>query len=326
MRERRGIAWVTGAAGFLGSHVANRLVQDGWTVCGIGHQSTHPDSLARSRIAGWRVSDVDQAGLSALLDMSGGAPDLVFHAAGGASVGRSVDDPSEDRARTVDATAALLRCLCSAAPSAHLILPSSAAVYGEFGSVAVGEDHPRAPVSPYGEHKALCEDLCEAAHRETGLPVTVVRFFSLYGSGLRKQLLWDLCGQLNKLKGEVTLFGSGEESRDWMHVSDAAALISLLAGAPAGWRVLNGGTGVTTCVRDVAELVTTLMAGRGTLHFNHQRRPGDPAHLVADIGALTATGFRHNVSLPDGASEYVTWYRNVESAGGPAAVFSDARS
>lgn len=326
MSERRGIAWVTGAAGFLGSHVANRLVQSGWTVFGIGHESRFPDGLARSRIAGWLPSDVDTAGLARLLDMSGQPPDIVFHAAGGASVGRSVSNPDEDRARTVDATEALLHALTAKAPAAHLLLPSSAAVYGEVGPVAVAEDHPRAPVSPYGHHKALCEDLCAAAHRAHGLTVTMVRFFSIYGSGLRKQLLWDLCGQLNRLKGEVTLFGEGDESRDWMHVSDAADLVVRLAGMPAGLRVLNGGTGTATAVRDVAALITALMGGRGALTFNRQRRPGDPAHLIADTGALQETGFRHRVRLHDGASEYVTWYRNVESAGGPAALFSDAQA
>ncbi|MEX2643872.1 MAG: NAD-dependent epimerase/dehydratase family protein, partial [Acetobacterales bacterium] len=238
----------------------------------------------------------------------------------GASVGRSVDDPEADRIRTVDATLALIRVLTRAAPGAHLILPSSAAVYGDVSPSSVDEAQPRAPVSPYGMHKALCEELCEQAHADAGIPVSIVRFFSLYGSGLRKQLLWDLCCRLNRLEREVTLFGTGAESRDWMHVSDAAELVAALAKAPAGFRLLNGGTGLATTVRDVATMIIRMMDSRAPLSFNRRRRPGDPAHLVADIAALDAFGFRPRIRLTEGAAEYVSWYRNVESAGGPGAL------
>ena len=116
---------------------------------------------------------------------------------------------------------------------------------------------PLAPLSPYGLHKCLAEDLCRFYAAYWKLPIAVIRFFSLYGEGLRKQLLWDAC---KKLHGDAFIFeGTGNEERDWLHVEDAVRLIAL-AGEHASslCPIVNGGSGAARSVRSVLEALGAL--------------------------------------------------------------------
>src|SRR6185312_5873943 len=113
-----------------------------------------------------------------------------------------------------------LRCYC---PQATLVVPSSAAVYGAVRQIPINESGPRNPISPYGVHKKIAEDLCYSYARHFGARIALVRFFSVYGAGLRKQLLWDACNKL--VVGDGRFGGHGNEVRDWLHIEDAARLL-----------------------------------------------------------------------------------------------------
>ena len=129
-------------------------------------------------------------------------------------------DPFADFQRTVGSTAALLEYIRVDCPGAALVYPSSAAVYGHAVQLPMQEDGPLRPVSPYGVHKKFAEDLIRSHCVMFGLRASIVRLFSIYGEGFRKQLLWDACRKL--LAGEREFFGIGDETRDWLHVDDAS--------------------------------------------------------------------------------------------------------
>lgn len=299
---------VTGAAGFLGRYLAREFCRAGYEVRGLGHGNLGPRERHAWGIGRWREGDISLAELTSVLDERE-PPDVIVHAAGGASVAASWSEPWRDFERTVASTAAVIEAARTRAPGVRLVYISSAAVYGcRAGARPVAEGTPPAPVSPYGEHKLHAERLCLAAARFHGMDVRIVRYFSLYGPGLRKQLLWDVCGKLAERPEELTLWGTGDEGRDFLHVEDAARLCRLVAecAGPPGL-VVNGGSGRTSTIRAVANLIAASFVGRTALSFNRQVRIGDPRHLVADVTRARRLGFRPKRTLERGLAEYAAW-------------------
>lgn len=303
--------WITGARGFIGRHVARAFAGTGHSVIGLGHGSWTEAEHRACGVAEWRNGEVSHANLDALA-ADVGLPEVVVHLAGGSAVGPSYAQPAEDFRRSVLAAGELAEWLRLRAPAARLVMASSAAVYGSGHAGPVAETAVCAPFSPYGFHKRMAELVLESYARNFGLRVAVVRLFSVYGPGLRKQLLWDACGRLAAGATTLQLGGTGDELRDWLHVEDAARLIQLAADHAAAepWWV-NGGTGVATPVREVAACLAHAMGHAVPLSFSGQSRSGDPARLVADTARLRSLGFAPRWQWPDGVAAYAAWYRTT---------------
>jgi UDP-glucose 4-epimerase len=299
-------AVVTGAHGFIGRHVSRLLAERDWSVIGIGHGGWVRDEWIRWGLARWHYSDVD---LNAMVTYAE-EPALIVHCAGSGSVGFSVRNPYQDCQRTVFTTLALLEFIRLHAPQARLVYPSSAAVYGAGAEqVPLAEADPLAPVSPYGVHKQMAEDLCVSYARSFGVSAVVVRLFSVYGTECRKQLLWDACRRFDR--GENGFFGTGDEIRDWLSIDDTVELL-LTAGDQASSQcpIANGGTGVGVPVREVVSEIFDGFERRGEApRFSGSSREGDPSKYVADISRARSWGWQPKVGWRDGVREYVAWYR-----------------
>jgi UDP-glucose 4-epimerase len=302
---------VTGAAGFLGRHVARHFAERGHEVTGLGHGGWSAREAAEWGIRRWHAGDVDPPTLRA----GGGEPAIVVHCAGGSLVAASFRDPFADFRRTVEATAAVLDFVRERAPAARVVYPSSAAVYGAAERLPIAEGDRLAPMSPYGSHKLAAEELCRSFARHFGLSVAIVRFFSLYGPHLRKQLLWDACGKLGA--GDGRFAGTGAEVRDWLHVEDATRLLACAARvATPDCPLANGGTGVGTAIRDVlAELAAALGGGAAPI-FTAASRSGDPPAYIACTTVAETWGFRPEIDWRSGVRDYARWYRRGADSGG----------
>ena len=301
--------WITGARGFIGRSVARVFADSGHTVIGLGHGAWPEAEHRACGVTEWRNGEVSHANLDALA-ANLGAPAVVVHLAGGSAVGPSYAQPAEDFRRSVLAAGELAEWLRLRAPQARLVMASSAAVYGSGHAGPVAEAAVCAPYSPYGFHKRMAELVLESYARNFGLQVAVVRLFSVYGPGLRKQLLWDACNRLATGVAALELGGTGEEWRDWLHVEDAARLIQLAASHAAAepWCV-NGGTGIATPVREVASCLVRAMGREVPLCFSGRSRSGDPPRLVADTTHLRSLGFAPRWPWQDGVAAYAAWFR-----------------
>ena len=309
------IALVTGAHGFIGRHLARTLALHGYRVVGLGH-GNWPETEARAwGVSHWLNGDITPANLRGLQQQVG-TPEVIYHLAGGSSVGLAIANPREDFFRTVATTAELLEWMRQDAPSASIVAVSSAAVYGAGREGRIAEDVPLNPYSPYGHHKRLMEELCRSYAASYGTRVVIARLFSVYGAELKKQLLWDLCTRLSAGANPLVLGGTGNELRDWTEIADVCrALVLLNQAFAAEPRIVNIGQGLGTSVQRVAsELVRAWGDGEATpaaLSFTGQARAGDPFSLIAAPERLKSMGFEWQVRLDDGLAAYARWFRSL---------------
>jgi len=296
-------AIVTGSSGFLGSRIAGLLVEDGYRVVGVDRG---PESAAG--VVPVSVSLPDPA-LDDILVAE--QPTLIVHAAGPASVGHSVDDPRADFEGSVRVHVHLLDSVRRCAPDTRVIALSSAAVYGNPVALPVTEDAPLAPISPYGYHKVMCESLLHEYSSLYGIKTCALRVFSAYGAGLRRQLLWDVCTKAAHDQA-VRLFGTGHETRDFVHADDVARAVRVLANrASFDGEPYNVASGQETSVREIAELIVGHVSPGKPIEFSGEQRGGDPLRWRADIARIGSLGFRPECSLQDGVTDYAAWYREV---------------
>lgn len=302
------LAIVTGAGGFLGRHVCRALAISDWQVVGVGNQARAGFDPKSWGLASWQVGPITAERLLALKL----SPALIVHCAGPGTVQESTRDPLGSFDRGVVSVAQVLEFArqCDSMPT--LVFPSSAAVYGHRSSqqhtlegFAASE-----PISTYGVHKLLAEQLIHNHARLFKIHASIIRFYSLYGSELRKQLPWDAC---QKLQGpEAHFFGTGAEERDFLHVSDAAAMM-LRAHELASPEVpcFDGGSGRSITVRCAVEWLREVVNPACELRWDSGARAGDPQRMALR-GGRVIPGFTATIDARRGMREYAQWFLGCE--------------
>lgn len=296
---------LTGAAGFIGRHMARSLDDSGWRVIGI---DMAPIENAPTRtLSRYLQCHLPDPNFEALLKAE--QPDALVHCAGRASVGMSFEDPAADfRAGTV-LTFELLDALRRLAPACRFLFLSSAAVYGEPEALPVSETALVKPISPYGFHKRHCEYLCQEFSSIYDIPTSCLRIFSAYGPGLRRQVIWDLCQQA-LTKGTLILKGTGAESRDFIHVRDVVAAAKLvLQKAKMRGEVYNVASGEEVTMRDLSSMLARILELETEPEFDGVVPAGNPLNWRANISKLQTMGFSPSFSLERGLSASATWCR-----------------
>ena len=287
---------VTGAAGFIGGSLAEHFRSRGAQVF---VDVARADSGATRR---WPLSE------PALVQaMAGETPDVILHAAGSGTVGKVAAQPALELPANLGALLAVLQYAQHHAPEARVVLLSSAALYGNAPATPQRETDARAPVSLYGVAKSQAEQLAAYYASLHGLHTAAVRLFSVYGPGLRKQLLWD--AMVKYSQGRSEFFGTGQERRDWVHIDDVCSFMTCLVAAPpkTGLDIFNcAGSPATT-----AEVLSVLAqaANAPSPSFSGQARPGDPVSLVADCTkARRELGWCAAIDWAEGAKGYAQWF------------------
>ena len=294
---------IIGGRGFIGSHLTRHFRANGHTVFVCDVKPASGDEF-------YTCVDRFQPDYSSVIRTS--QPDACVFAGGNGSVPVSLQHPQLDFQLNCGTLFRLLDSLRTEKPGCKLIHLSSAAVYGSPGVLPVTEEHPVAPLSPYGWHKFYSELMCREHSRLYGMPTCSLRLFSVFGERLTKQLFWDIY-QKSKAGKHIGLFGTGEESRDFIYVGDLAiALDKILQHTRFAGEVINVSSGVETTIRDAANSFCRQLGNDYVLEFNGQRKEGDPVNWRADIRLLESFGFEYSVSLEEGLSRYALWLREEE--------------
>lgn len=302
-------ALIAGASGFIGRTLANFFSNQGYEVTGIGRQILSSNQTHFSR---WICGDLATL---ALEDTCEGAYDLIIHAAGSGSVQKASASPKIDFTNTLDTTSRLLLYAAQNCPNAKIVVFSSASVYGEVFSTPISEHSVLKPVSIYGLNKVVMEALCARYAEYFGLSVAILRPFSVYGPGLRKQLLWDALNKLDRNEG--CFFGTGDEIRDWIHVHDLCTSVLALANSPlnVGADIYNVASGVGSSVKSVIYKLASLFPEAKSVQFSGRMRVGDPSVYVADISkAKSQLRWEPSMSLDAGLRNYFHWYCSISKA------------
>ncbi|MDD5400395.1 MAG: NAD-dependent epimerase/dehydratase family protein [Sulfurimonas sp.] len=296
---------ITGAKGFLGSHISKYFKNLKFETYGIGHGDLLVEECRMIGLDYWFKSDVNIKAIKEINEKF----DVVIHCGGSGSVGFSMENPYEDFKKTVDGTLEVLEYIRLYNPNAHLIYPSSPAVLGECNDEPIAENYIGKPVSPYGYHKKIAEDLCQSYSEKYDIKVSIVRLFSVYGNGLRKQLLWDAYNKMILSNSEVEFWGTGSETRDFIHVEDVMDLFLKLLSIEDKFIILNGGSGVKHSVYDVVNLIKEILHSDIKIVFNNQRNLGNPIYYHSDISKTKKLGWEPVVNFNQGVKEYIKWVK-----------------
>jgi UDP-glucose 4-epimerase len=299
------VVLITGVTGFLGRYIARQFAHAGWAVAGIGTRP--PENAPRQDLSQYYQLTLPSHELTAIVQRL--QPQVCIHCAGRASVELSVGDPASDFHASVSVTFNLLDTLRLHAPSCHLIYLSSAAVYGSPVLLPIQESQACMPISPYGFHKLMGEQLCREFFQVYNLPTTIARIFSAYGAGLRRQVVWDIC-QKALTRSSMKLRGTGNESRDFIHGADVAqAMLILTERSNRQASIYNLATGVETKIRDLVDLILGIINSTAVAEFDGNLSPGIPVNWRADVTNIYNLGFKPMINLEKGIKSYVNWCR-----------------
>ena len=309
---------LTGVCGFIGSKVAEILLDDRHNVIGIDNMNDSYDV----RLKEWRLSQIKKHRrfsfckgdicnrniLKALFSGVDVNPDAVIHLAARAGIRASVEDPWVYFETNVTGTLNLLE-LCREYEVKKFILASSSSVYGENnpGSFREGANTD-SPLSPYAASKMGAEALCYTYHHLYGIDMTVFRYFTVYGPAGRPDMSPFRFVQWIAEERPVTVFGDGTQSRDFTYIDDIVR--GTIAGLePLGYEVINLGSDTRVVLMDAIGLIEELV-GIEALIEHQPRYPGDVQDTRADIGkARDLLGWQPEISFADGIQRLVTWYQ-----------------
>jgi UDP-glucuronate 4-epimerase len=306
-------ALVTGAAGFVGSHLTKRLRNEGYDVIGVDSFTDYYDiALKRANAeaairAGVKFidGDLNVVDLDSMLD----GVDVIFHLAGQPGVRSSWgSDFSTYTYGNIETTQRLLEASRGSRTLQRFVFASSSSVYGNAKRYPTSENDLPQPVSPYGVTKLAAEHLCSVYATSFEVPTVSLRYFTVYGPGQRPDMAFTRFALAAVRGDEITVFGSGEQVRDFTFVDDVveASLLAATREVSPG-TVLNVAGGSQTSVNDVLQVFEELADTR--LSVNRvQALAGDVRRTGGDTAAIRSVlGWRPAVSLRDGIGRQFSW-------------------
>jgi UDP-glucose 4-epimerase len=293
---------VIGAGGFLGSCISTYLKCQAWNVMCLDKTPPSPSFMTDDRYV---VCALPSQSLNALVESW--RPETIVFAAGTSSVAASVENPAADFQNSVGVLLSVLETIRTLGTDTKVLFLSSASVYGNQDRLPIREDARLKPVSPYGYHKLISELLLEEYQHSFGVRSCVLRIFSAYGPGLRRQLLWDV-SQKALSEREVILDGDGSETRDFIHGDDIARAVEIvLDRAEFSSEKYNLAAGEEVRVSELASKLVRALGTECPVRFTGKHRVGDPLRWLADTTSIRELGFRTAKSLDDGLAGFAKW-------------------
>ena len=308
---------VTGVAGFIGSHLSERLLAAGHEVVGVDcfadyyARARKEQNLDKSRSHDrfhFEAADLVDADLAPMLD----GADVVYHLAGQPGVRPSWGNQFDRYVRdNVIATQRLLEALKDA-PIKRFVFAGSSSVYGDAERFPTKETALPRPLSPYGVTKLAAEHLTNLYTRNFGIPAVSVRYFTVYGPRQRPDMAFSRFMQAMTAGDDIEVFGDGEQTREFTYVSDAVDGTIKASTADVVGQIFNLGGGSRVTVNQVLATLEEI-SGLSIRRQYLPAAPGDPRHTGASINlARERLGWEPRVSLAEGLAKQWEWFRTTE--------------
>jgi dTDP-glucose 4,6-dehydratase/UDP-glucose 4-epimerase len=169
------------------------------------------------------------------------------------------------------------------------------------------------PISPYGWHKYQSELICKEYFECFGVQSVILRVFSVYGPNLKKQILWDLYSKCCKEPENVVLHGTGNESRDFIHIYDFVKAVECIVYHDSfSATAINVANGKQVYIKEVADYFVKYFKSTVKISFNGIQRKGDPANWLADINDLKSYGYERTIEIEQGIQSYIEWLKELK--------------
>jgi UDP-glucuronate 4-epimerase len=308
---------VTGAAGFIGSHLAEALLARGDSVVGLDEFNDYYDPAIKRKNIGAALKNphykmveadiCDEPALRAVFDRE--RPDVVVHLAARAGVRPSLQDPNLYHRVNVIGGQHILDACRDYKPS-HLVFASSSSVYGGSTAVPFSEIDPvMRPISPYAATKRMNELQGHVYNHIYGVNVTMLRFFTVYGPRQRPDMAIRMFTQ-NLIEGRaIPMFGDGSTRRDYTYIDDIIDGVVRCVDRPFPYEIFNLGESHTTSLAELIELVAKHV-GKPAIIDRKPLQPGDVEITYADVShARELLGYAPRFSMDEGIERFVAWYR-----------------
>lgn len=305
-------ALITGGAGFVGSHLAQRLIDYGVQVTILdnfssGFEDNVPkqSTLIRGDVRDNKAVQSAAQGAEIIFHLAEYIPNYPGHV-----IRYSASNPREDLDVCVGGTINVLEE--ARKNRAHFVLASTAAVYGSK-SIPVIEDMQPEPISPYGTAKYCAELYTQLYHRVYGVPITIFRFFNLFGPGQRKYVMYDFLLKAKRDPEHIDLLGTGQEVRDYMYVGDAIDYVISLVQVPEdnSLPIFNLGTGQGRTTLEVIQVMTQVLGINPKLNFQGNPWTGNINSLLADMTKTRRYINGDDANFEDCLHKLIDWFRTA---------------
>jgi UDP-glucuronate 4-epimerase len=307
---------ITGAAGFIGSHLCERLLDDGWKIVGVDNFDDFYDpQIKRRNIAdclknkNFHLVEADIRDRAAMDDTAGKDIDIIVHLAARAGVRPSIAQPLLYADVNVNGTMALLEA-AKKHKVGKFIFGSSSSVYGNNEKVPFSEDdNVDFPISPYAATKKAGELICHTYHHLYGISVTCLRYFTVYGPRQRPDLAIHKFARLMEQGKPISIYGDGTMSRDFTYIDDIIDGTVEAMEKCAGFNIYNLGESRPITVNDLVAAIEKAL-GKKAIKEYVPPQPGDVERTYADVTkAINELGYNPSTDITDGLARFVSWLR-----------------
>ncbi len=308
---------VTGAAGFIGSHLCERLLREGWQVLGVENFDDFYDpQIKRHNIAGclenenFELVEADIRDRAAMGDEVGSGVDVIVHLAAKAGVRPSIDQPLLYADVNINGTGVLLEA-AKEQRIGSFIFGSSSSVYGNNEKIPFSEDDTvDFPISPYAATKKAGELICHTYHHLYGISVTCLRYFTVYGPRQRPDLAIHKFSRLIEQGKPISIYGDGTMSRDFTYIDDIIDGTVAAIEKCDGFHIYNLGESRPITVSELVAKIEKAL-GKEAVKEYVPPQPGDVERTYADVSkAVNELGYNPSTDIDAGLAKFVTWLRD----------------
>ncbi len=300
---------ITGSQGFVGKNLSKNLSKFGYKCYGIGRAKSKKEKYKSKNYIKNINGTINDNRLNEFNNVKF---EYIVHCAGGTSPNTNlIKSISQDKdyEKNVTSIYTVLNYFSKFKKKPKIIFISTISVCGNVKKKKINENDKLNPISNYAFNKAIAEKICKLFNENDNFDILILRGSSLYGPGLQRQIIFDACQKISN--GKSIFFGTGKETRDFIHINDFTELImSIIKKGFKGYHIINAGSGNGTKIIAVVRSVIKILKKKIKPKFNNYGKNINPNSLIADIEKSKKFNWSPKISFHDGLKDYIKWFKN----------------